>query len=830
MLLTSLSFYIYNDIEVKNNTISTELKRLSLQRELIDEVTSKLTGLYQSVDSYLLDPTDKSNTKMITFYLSMIDNAGNELYKNDHHNQESTHLDSIALKENLSHLSVNVKELIDLRSDVSKQMPGLALSANGMAEVQNKLKSQLEILVNEVEEGDTINNPSIYPKLLKTQNLFEKQVSQLRIYLSNRLASFTVEILPTQADSLKMIHLKTESYIKELQELYKNESDSFAGNEIIKVAFDAEQEWYAMFVKVRGLIERDNWRRDTFHKKTYFIPLFIKIVESLTDYKKHITQHEIEATDLFKKNNNELFITLIIVIVFVFVYSLFLLFAIDLVVLKPIKNVAKAMKLRAFGHSYPKFGHVNLLETQYLVDAFNEMDQQIQKRQTELEHQALHDALTSLPNRTMLDERLKYHIATSKRNNSHLTLFLLDLNHFKQVNDSLGHHIGDLLLIKTSERLLECIRETDTLVRLGGDEFGILMPETKKEDSHVLAEKLSESLSQTFIINQNSIHITTSIGIVGYPEDGRDTSTLMQLADIAMYDSKQNKTSFALYNSSMQYHITNRVAILEDLHDAILNDQLELYFQPQVNLVDCQITGCEALLRWHHKTHGEIPPEEIIQLAEQFGIMNKLTHSIINEAVEQCKSWHNKGFDIGVSVNLSAQNLNDDELCNTVIQILKDHDLATRYLTLEITENGMMVNPGRAIDILKQLNKTGIMLSIDDFGTGFSSLSYLKDLPVQEVKIDKSFVIDMENNVSDQMIVQSTIDLGHNLGLQVVAEGVETISVCNKLREMGCDYGQGHWILKAVSSVDITDWFYHVSEEEKSAINRRTFSKLFVRH
>ena len=822
IFFTSFSAYKYSEIERNNQIISKELSRLSKQRSSVDEVLSNLTILYRSIDSFLLDPTNTSSLTVINSSLKDIQAKSVELRDNDHKNKKVTFLSSLNLFDNLKLLSSSIHQLINLRTDSTKQYPGLALSATSMAKVQNEIKVNLVNLILEAETGQTILNPQLYPKLLKTQHLVEKLISQLRIYITNRLASFSTDILSDQAASLATIHKELTKALSQMRELYKNEPHTLDGDVIIAGLLENTQQWYDLFLKAREMLESNEWRRDTYHKKTYLIPLFVDITDKLVHYKNHITEDENETTQLFKKNHHSLFITLTVIIAILILYILLLLFSIDRAIFRPINNVAKAMKKRAFGHDYPTFTHFSSLETQHLVDAFNEMDQQIHKRQSELEHQALHDSLTSLPNRVMLDDRLKHHITLSKRNKTHLTLLLLDLNHFKQVNDSLGHHIGDLLLIKASERLSECIRESDTLVRLGGDEFAILLPETRKADSEIFANKISDSISQTFIINDNSIHISTSIGIAGYPDDANDNSTLMQLVDIAMYHSKQNKTPFTLYSSEINYHITNRISILNDLHEAITDDKLEIYFQPQINLFNGEISGCEALLRWQHDSHGMIPAEEIILLAEQFGMMNKLSYWILNTAIMECKKWHTFGYDLGVAVNLSTHNLNDHKLCNTIDAILKTHNLEASYLTLEITENSMMANPGRSIETLNQLSKIGVNLSIDDFGTGFSSLSYLKDLPVNEVKIDKSFVLDMENNKNEQTIVQSTIDLGHNLGLVVVAEGIESISTSTQLKKMGCDFGQGHWILKAVNSQDILKWISEYTDKTSPHSNEKS--------
>jgi diguanylate cyclase (GGDEF)-like protein len=480
-------------------------------------------------------------------------------------------------------------------------------------------------------------------------------------------------------------------------------------------------------------------------------------------------------------------------------------------IFRPISNVALALRSRAFGIKGPQFSQNQSLETQLLIEAFQEMDQQVHNREQALKHQALHDTLTSLPNRVMLNERLNYHLISANRNKTHVTLFILDLNRFKDVNDSLGHHIGDKLLTQVATRLEQCTRDVDTIARLGGDEFSVILPNTEKQQAEKVAEKIAQSISEVFNIDQHTIHIDVSIGIVSYPDDGLDSPTLLQHADIAMYIAKRNRLNFAYYDASEDQYSLNRIALINDLHSALNNNQLELYFQPQISVDTQQATGAEALLRWNHESFGFIRAEKIIELAEHSAKINPLTSWVLENAIKQCCQWHNLGFEITISVNLSVQNLNYKFLCKDVEHFLNTYNLDSRYLVLEITENGMMANPGRSIEVLNQLHKMGVKLSIDDFGTGFSSLSYLKQLPVNEVKIDKSFVMDMDHDENDATIVQSIIDLGHNLGLNVVAEGVETKSHFAALKELQCDFAQGYLINKPMPIEKFNQWLQATS-------------------
>jgi len=425
----------------------------------------------------------------------------------------------------------------------------------------------------------------------------------------------------------------------------------------------------------------------------------------------------------------------------------------------------------------------------------------------ELEHQALHDSLTGLPNRLLLQDRLRQALLTAQRENHQLALLITDLNRFKEINDTLGHHYGDLVLQQVSTRMRDALRGSDTIARLGGDEFAVLLPIVESEQDAVnAAHKLISAIDKPIALEDQDFHVGMSVGIALYPGHGADGSTLMRHADIAMYVAKRSTSDFAIYDPIEDQHSVSRLTMAVDLRHAIENNQLMLHYQPKIDLKKGRVTGVEALARWNHPQRGLIFPGEFIPLAEHTGLIRPLTYFALDEGLHQIHLWQKIGLILKLAVNLSAHHLQDDQLVAKVASSLKKWGVSPELLQLEITESAIMDNPLLAMDTLTRLHAMGVGLSIDDFGTGYSSLVYLKQLPVDEIKIDKSFVLNMLENNEDLVIVRSTIDLAHNMGRQVVAEGVEKEGVLNKLMELGCDMAQGYYISRPIAAADLTPW------------------------
>ncbi len=423
-----------------------------------------------------------------------------------------------------------------------------------------------------------------------------------------------------------------------------------------------------------------------------------------------------------------------------------------------------------------------------------------------LEYQATHDALTRLPNRTRLYRDIDIWLQQAEGRKA--ALLLIDLDRFKEINDTLGHSVGDQLLSQIGPRLSSEMAETPGVVaRLGGDEFAIFLPDLRHHrQALVFGHRVLDALRNEFVVEGYTTEISASIGISVSPDQASDVSTLMRYADVAMYCAKSEMTGVALYDEHKDPHSPQRLSLINELGRAIREDQLCLHFQPKIELSGQRCYGMEALLRWQHPTLGMISPAEFIPIAEATNLIHPLTAWVLEHSIKTCCDWHEAGFPLSVAVNLSARNLLDDSLPRQVELLLKEYGLPHWALELEITESSIMTDPRRAMTNLERLHELGVCLSIDDFGTGYSSLAYLKRLPVQTLKIDFSFVRQMLDDEQDEIIVNSTIHLAHNLGLNVVAEGVESEALLRRLQEMQCDLAQGFYIGRPVPRDELDVW------------------------
>ncbi len=445
-------------------------------------------------------------------------------------------------------------------------------------------------------------------------------------------------------------------------------------------------------------------------------------------------------------------------------------------------------------------------EFRLLEHGFQQLMEHVLDETSNLEYQAQHDALTRLPNRVLLYYLLEQAVLSSARDHRCFALMMMDLDRFKEINDTLGHHIGDLMLKQVGERLLGVLRNTDTVARLGGDEFAVLLPAAGLESAVALARKILESIERTFEVEGHGLSVGISIGIVHFPTHGTDANTLLQRADVAMYQAKRFGSGYAIYDPGRDEHSVERIALMSDLHRAIEEQALELHFQPEYDMNTGYVCRAEALLRWFHPKFGPIPPEEFIHIAERTGLIRPLTVWVLDNALRQCARWVQGGLDIEVSVNLSVRNLQDPELPGVVEDLLRRWQVVPRRLMVEVTESAIMSDPSSVRENLHQLNGMGVRTCIDDFGTGYSSLVYLKQLPLQEIKIDRAFVMDMVRDDNDAVIVRAMIDLAHNLGLGVVAEGVETREVWELLEILGCDLAQGNYLGIPLPAQDFIGW------------------------
>ncbi len=428
------------------------------------------------------------------------------------------------------------------------------------------------------------------------------------------------------------------------------------------------------------------------------------------------------------------------------------------------------------------------------------------------EHQAQHDGLTGLPNRLLFGRRIEEQLGAAAASGQPFAVMLLDLDRFKEINDTLGHHVGDRLLEQIGPRLLGVLRPNDVVARLGGDEFAILLPHSghggrdPETACAALAKRLMTALREPFTVDGLLLAVEASAGLALYPQHGVSAEELVQRADIAMYLAKAGHEGFCFYNSKLDEHSPRKLALLAGLRTGISRGELVVHYQPTVDLDTGAVQGVEALVRWRHPTEGLLPPGEFIPLAESSGLIDEVTSYVLDQALAQCRIWLTAGDPLRISVNVSARSLLDVTLPDRVSAALLRHDVPATLLELEITESAVLADPVRATAILSRLQQLGVSVSIDDFGTGYTSLSYLRDLPVNELKIDRSFVGRMLTSSKDAIIVRTSVELARRLGLRTVAEGVEDESTWRALQALNCELAQGFLVARPLPPEELTPW------------------------
>ncbi len=430
--------------------------------------------------------------------------------------------------------------------------------------------------------------------------------------------------------------------------------------------------------------------------------------------------------------------------------------------------------------------------------------QQLAEKNAQLEHQSSHDLLTQLPNRNAIGKIVQTAVASAKSDNTKLLFCLIDIDALKEINDSLGHESGDILLNQVTHRLKHTLCDSDHIGRYGGNKFSVMIKHDDINSVESVSQKLLENFEPVYEINGHSLYIRATLGIAIFPDHAAAAYELMQKTETALHKARKHAVDFTVYDISQDNNSSERLRLTHDLRNAIRNEELQLHYQPQYDVRRNAIGSVEALARWIHPQHGFIPPDIFIEIAEQTGLIQPLTDWVLRTAIKQCSEWRDMGENITVSVNLSARNLHDEALGNQISNLLSYWGIAPEKLCLEITETAMMTDPEHARKLLQGLDDLGVRLSIDDFGTGYSSLSYLKQLPVDELKVDKSFVLNMAKDESDASIVRATVSLAHDLGLEVVAEGVEDQASQDSLSSMGCEYIQGYHIARPMPHEELT--------------------------
>jgi len=804
-----ISVTIFSSLHITDVTTqnTSSLKLQETVSSLVSEIRRNISTSNTALDELLLSPTNKKNAEIIK-YIAHTDLKIQELTTIPR--LEETGLLPLITEMNaqISKMHSNIIKLLNLRKDPQWTYPALTIMSRDMLENNALFTSAIELIMHDLQNESDINNKqfTFLNKLVSIRDSWRLMVLNFRAALM-RFAGLNKIDQIEQEQNIIIIYEKISESINQLIQNPNIYNDELDASDALNTMSESLEDWVFHFKQFQALRESTIWRADIHFTTNNVRPVYNHALNTLDQLDEGIqdwaTRNSAAVEDAAYKLNTELFV--LSAIALGFVIGIYIL--INRLILTPIARISDSFSKEGYGEEFvlPRHGSREIYN---LVSAYNRMRELIEQRKNALEHQALHDTLTGLPNRALLQDRLNHAITYSNRKKSPLAFMLLDLNRFKEINDTLGHHIGDRVLYEIGIRLKNCLRKSDTVARLGGDEFALIIYDTESSKALSFSKKISQVISDVLIIDNQNLYIGASIGISMYPEDGSDSDTLVRYADIAMYSAKRNNLNSALFNPNMDKMSVDNLSLLGDFRQELSNPtgQLQLYYQPKINIINKALNSVEALLRWEHPEQGFISPEFIIKMTEQSGLIGELTSWVIQQAIQDCAQWQHDNANLGISINLSAWDLQDPKLPNLINNVLDKNKLSADSLSLEITESAVMQDPARARDVLEQLDEMGINLEIDDYGTGFSSLAYLKLLPVNTLKIDKSFVIDMLREPNDLIIVRSTIDLAHNLGMRVIAEGVEDINILRRLHELRCDLAQGFHISKPLPKSKLLNW------------------------
>ena len=778
-------------------------------QQLSSAVRSSVWQSNVALQAYMISPSDDTQQRV----LQAIRNAREKAVE-----FAQVHLEALAsegkteqLEEKLDTLYLKLDRLMEIRSDPAQLHPAMSLMVNFMIPTNDAFITVVNLAMTELSgDSSMVLASQEYLLLNQIRDRWRQMIGAYRVMVANLFGAFTDSQagLDNQSYNVQLFYEQISKDLDQLADMDKIGNLSLQNSDALEEIQVQIDRWYSYFQKVSIMYSSSDWRMDLPFLRDTVQPLFEDVWQSLLAVEKAVEQKSNQQVVQLSTAGATMGMTLWVLAGLLFILLIIGYAVLDRMLLAPIARISQALASDVDIRSdhpidVPMAG---TREIEQLVTAFEKMRADVQQRRLALEYQSLHDSLTGLPNRACLLEELNETLKPVSNYDRRIGLMIMDLDHFKEINDTLGHPVGDLILREVAKRLANAIGSSGLTARLGGDEFAVILPDSDQRHCIDMADSIARALEQEFQVGGHKLYVGGSVGVAIYPEHGTEVSVLMRHADVAMYMAKHTGKNTAFYDDSQDENSLLRLQLVKELKDAISNDHLELYYQPKLDFRHEAITSVEALLRWNHPEHGMVPPDRIIPMAEQTGVIQNLTQWVLEKALQQQACWHETGADINVSVNLSAYDLRDTSLPETVSELLAATTASPEKLTLEVTESAMMSDLGNATVLLSRIKEMGVGIAIDDFGTGFSSLSYLKKLPVRELKIDKSFVINMNHDESDAMIVRSTIDLAHNLGLIVVAEGVENQAVLERLQALGCDLIQGYHLCHPLPPDQLENW------------------------
>ena len=809
IIMLVFSWYAQQQVSVVKDDIEKNIESRNSLIQKNREIRSAITQSRDLLLQFQIDPKKHEDQKFISTTISRAIKHIEQLSTHPwiKENYESTVSELIFTLNDFDHIS---KKLIQVRLSPQLLFPALRISNQKMQPLYAKLTNNINLAIKEMdyEDVDNVTNKHHieYQLLIGLRFYVTSMISNYRMYLLSQLNAFQDSSRINQLHNIKEQHRVIKEKLKIMKQLHKNDELSFSTIIAFEEFSPTALKWIQYFDQVIKINETDEWRTDTVIYQNELEPKIAKINTLLRDLDLGIQRFN--QNDLATLSNiSQIQVNSIWAATIAGLFVLFLgfVFLVKLI-LNPIETVTNALNDETKGIEINLDPKISILETQNLMTAFKKMRSQIHSRQEELEYHALHDSLTGLANRELLNDRLEQSIHNAQQERASFSILIMDLDRFKEVNDTLGHAIGDKLLQQVALRLTTILREVDVVVRLGGDEFSVLLSTAQEKQAEQIANKIINNFHNVFVVDNIPLYIGISIGLATYPQHGNTSQILQQRADVAMYVAKRNKMGYAIYDPKFDEYSVGKLSLISELREALEKDQLFMEYQPVININTGDTISAEALLRWNHPIQGKIYPDEIIPVAEQTGLINPITYWILDTTAKFHKKLKENNIDIKIAINLSVYNLQDRNFVENIIDIYEKNNISASNFIMEITESVVMSNPQQSIDVLNRLDKLGIEIAVDDFGTGYSSLSYLKLLPLSKLKIDKSFIMDMIESDDDAMIVRSTIDLAHNLGMQVIAEGIEDREILELLSILRCELGQGYYISRPKNGDDFEKW------------------------
>ncbi len=706
-------------------------------------------------------------------------------------------------------LHQNIVKLITIRSNSELWIPATRVMSEQLSPVNERVITHL----NSITQDEDLNTPeafTILARFLDFKNLWLSTISEFRLLAANRLGVFdqTMEGIMARQNNLSLRIEQLRSQLQQLHQLINDEQYAFIRDVVFpNLKTDIEQ-WIQLHVKAKTLLLQEFWRQDILILQQLEV-LLKQYSRSIIILQQELSrQSELDIQNLNHINRTISFnlilfclVSLIVVLIGFFIF--------DRNILRPIARTTHALYLQSRGLTQELDMTPRASETRELIESFNLMSEQIHQRERRLDFMAHHDALTGLPNRLLFNERLEHAIRLTERSNKQVCLMLLDLDRFKLINDTLGHLFGDKLLQQTATRLKDCIRAEDTIARLGGDEFAIILENINTpHEAEQIARKIIQLFIKPFIIDEQEIHISTSIGLSLAPSHSRNETTLTRYADIAMYQSKSlGRNQFTWFSEDQENAQESMINFENQIREGIKNNQFELYFQPLVDVKDSNYMASEALLRWNHPQRGLLYPESFIAILDNSKLLFDLTCWVIKES-HRFQIKIKKQFNLipRISINLPSIVFQQNKYREKISVLLMQYIDHPECFVLEVTEDTLITDMQNSSAMLALLNNRGYKIALDDFGTGQSSLSHLRAFPIDIIKIDREFVRDVRSDLNDANLVKAIISLGHDLGKEIIAEGVENQDQLNFLSDAGCHLIQGHYFSLPLPVSDYTTY------------------------